>query len=88
VIEIRVPELDSRGEMSGGSGVSEAEISSWLSPDGSQVACGQEVLELVLDKVNVTIEAPAAGVLRHRAQPGDIVAAGEVVATIEEERDV
>lgn len=88
MIEIRVPELDSRGEMSGGSGVSEAEIASWLSPDGSQVTGGQEVLELVLDKVNVMVEAPASGVLRHRAQPGDIVAAGDVVATIEEEQHV
>ncbi len=78
-----MPELASAGEPSGGPGTSEAEVARWLAGDGEHVAAGDAVLELALDKANVTVAAPAAGILRHGARPGDVVAPGDVVGAIE-----
>lgn len=79
-----VPELQGVQEWSSGDGaVNEAEVARWLVDEGAWVAQGDEVLELALDKVNVAVEAPAAGVLRRSAQVGDIVSPGDVVGSID-----
>jgi len=70
--------------MSGGADVAEAEIAAWLVEDGATILRGDQVLELTLDKANITVEAPASGTLRQRAREGDLVAPGDVVATIDE----
>ena len=83
-MDFRVPDFDLSAEMAGGADVAEAEIAAWLVEDGATVRRGDQVLELNLDKANVTIEAPASGTLRRTAQEGDLVGPGDVVATIEE----
>jgi multifunctional 2-oxoglutarate metabolism enzyme len=82
-VDIVIPELQGVQEWSSGDGVDEAEIARWLVDDGAQVAQGDEVLELTLDKVNVAVQAPAAGVVRQSAQMGDIVSPGDVVGRID-----
>jgi acetyl-CoA/propionyl-CoA carboxylase, biotin carboxylase, biotin carboxyl carrier protein len=83
-VDIVIPQLDGGQEWSGGGGAAEeAEVARWLVDDGAQVAQGDEILELSLDKVNVAIEAPAAGMVRQSAQVGDIVGPGDVIGRIE-----
>ena len=45
---------------------------------------GQDLIEVVLDKVNVALSAPAAGVVRWHVQEGDLLQPGDVLATIED----
>lgn len=55
----------------------------WLRSEGQEVARGEPLLEIETDKVTVSIEAPASGVLsRVRASAGDEVPVGEVIALI------
>ena len=69
---------------SAGESVTEGVVSSWLKPEGSYVQRDDEVLEVETDKVNQTILAPAAGVIKHMAQPGQKVLVGQTVGTIDE----
>lgn len=43
----------------------EAVFLGWLVEDGSQVEAQQPIYTLATDKVEVEVEAPAAGILRH-----------------------
>lgn len=57
----------------------------WLVPDGATVAAEQPIYTFATDKVDVDVESPAAGILRH----GDVVENGEYpvghqVGTIEQ----
>src|SRR5581483_8021195 len=55
----------------------------WLKADGDAVAKGEQLMEVETDKVTVEIEAPADGTLAGvRAQEGDDVPVGEVVAVV------
>lgn len=67
-----------------GESVSSGVISSWTVPDGTYVDRDQTVLQLETDKITMDLPAPAAGVVRHRAKPGDEVAVGAIVGLIEE----
>jgi 2-oxoglutarate dehydrogenase E2 component (dihydrolipoamide succinyltransferase) len=66
-----------------GESVKEGVLARWLREDGAAVVIDEPLFELETDKVSSEIPAPAAGVLRHAAQPGDLVAVGSVVAAIE-----
>ena len=66
-----------------GAEVVEAEVAGLLVDDGAPVRAGQAAIELTLDKVTVTVEAPVAGVIRWQVQVGDLVLPGHVVATID-----
>lgn len=61
----------------------EGTILRWLKADGAAVAQGEPIAEVMTEKVNMEIEAPASGRLGGvRAAPGDTVAATSVIAYI------
>jgi 2-oxoglutarate dehydrogenase E2 component (dihydrolipoamide succinyltransferase) len=60
----------------------EAELAQWLVADGGQVERDGPVVELSTSKAIVEVLAPAAGTLKRRADVGDIVVIGQVIATI------
>jgi 2-oxoglutarate dehydrogenase E2 component (dihydrolipoamide succinyltransferase) len=72
--ELRVPKL--------GMSMTEVTIVDWVVPDGTPVEAGQVVLTVETDKVEQEIESPDAGTLVHRAEPGDTLALGELLAEI------
>jgi 2-oxoglutarate dehydrogenase E2 component (dihydrolipoamide succinyltransferase) len=83
-MDIVVPSFPGVAEMSGGgTSAVEAEVGEWLVDDGERVVEGQDTIELALDKVTFLVPAPASGVLRHRADVGDIVQPGDVVAVVD-----
>ncbi|MCX8062351.1 MAG: 2-oxo acid dehydrogenase subunit E2 [Anaerolineales bacterium] len=55
----------------------------WLVQEGEKVTKGQPIMVIETDKTTVEIEAPASGVLANvRAQPGEDVPVGQVIAHI------
>ena len=74
--EITVPAL--------GESVTEGSIGEWLKQPGDAVAADEPICSLETDKVAVDVPSPIAGVLtEHRAQVGDTVEVGAVIAVIE-----
>lgn len=68
-----------------GEGVAEVTFVVWLKRSGERVSCGEVVAEIMTDKINVEVEAPAAGILRHAGvSPNDVIAVGAVLGTIEQ----
>jgi 2-oxoglutarate dehydrogenase E2 component (dihydrolipoamide succinyltransferase) len=76
-MEIKVPEV--------GESIYEAVIGTWHKKDGEQVAKGDLLCELETDKINLEINAEAAGVLSIQAREGETVKVGSVIATLAEE---
>lgn len=75
--EITVPQL--------GESVTEGSIGEWLKQPGDTVAVDEPIASLETDKVAVDVPSPVAGVLsEHRAEVGDTVEVGAVIAVIEE----
>ncbi len=75
--EITVPVL--------GESVTEGSIGEWLKQPGDAVAADEPIASLETDKVAVDVPSPVAGVLQeHRAEVGDTVEVGAVIAVIEE----
>lgn len=74
--EVKIPSV--------GESVSSGTISQWHKSDGDQVNPGDMLLTLETDKISTEIEAQSAGVLRIKAQEGEEVEIGAVVALIEE----
>jgi pyruvate/2-oxoglutarate dehydrogenase complex dihydrolipoamide acyltransferase (E2) component len=72
--ELRVPDLDG-----------DAFVAEWFKEVGDPVADAEEVVELVTDKANIAIEAPAAGTLVERCFASeDRVEAGALLAVLED----
>lgn len=64
--------------------VEEVVILEWLAADGEAVAAGQEVVVVETEKAEVTLEAPASGVLRIKAAASDQeIPVGAELAVIE-----
>ncbi len=75
--EITVPVL--------GESVTEGSIGEWLKQPGEAVAADEPIVSLETDKVAVDVPSPIAGVMsEHRAEVGDTVEVGAVIAIIEE----
>ena len=75
--EITVPAL--------GESVTEGSIGEWLKQPGEAVAVDEPIVSLETDKVAVDVPSTVAGVLsEHRAEVGDTVEVGAVIAVIEE----
>lgn len=72
--EIRIPQP--------GEAVMEGTLIEWLAADGAHVEVGQPIYSLETDKVEMEIEAPCAGVLRHIGEEGEVYPVGELIATI------
>ena len=51
----------------------EGTVTQWLKPSGAAVAAGEPVLEIETEKAVAEVVAPAAGILFHVAEPGEIV---------------
>jgi pyruvate/2-oxoglutarate dehydrogenase complex dihydrolipoamide acyltransferase (E2) component len=79
-----LPDLRGVPDWTGGEAAAEVEVDRWVVNDGALVEKDQEVIEVVLDKVTVTIPAPASGIVRQRVHRGDLVNSGDLLATIEE----
>lgn len=78
--DVVVPRLGSSDESD------EVRILRWLKSKGAQVQKGEALVEVETDKVNVEIEAPEGGQLDEiRAQEGEFVKFGAVVAVIDKE---
>lgn len=61
----------------------EGVITTWLASDGSAVAEGDLLAEIMSEKVQHELRAPAAGVLRIAKPADSIVAKGDVIGSIE-----
>jgi len=60
-------------------------IIKWFYKEGEHVEKGEPLLEVMTDKVNLEIEAPASGVLKNiKAFPNDVVPVTQVIAYIAE----
>ncbi len=74
--EIKVPEL--------AESITEGTIAQWLKQPGDYVEKGEYIVELETDKVNVEVISEEAGVLKElKAEEGDTVEVGQVIATVE-----
>ena len=66
-----------------GADMKEGTLIRWLKNEGDEVTRGEAIAEIETDKANIEIEAFAGGVFRKTlAQPGDVVAVGQVIAVI------
>jgi pyruvate/2-oxoglutarate dehydrogenase complex dihydrolipoamide acyltransferase (E2) component len=56
-----------------------------LKTSGERVIAGEAVAEVMTDKINLEIEAPATGTLRLAAfGPDDVVPVGAAIGTVED----
>ena len=67
-----------------GESIVEAEIGEWFKKDGEYVEKDELLMELETEKVNVELNAAAAGKLTILAKPGDTVKIGAVIGKIDE----
>jgi 2-oxoglutarate dehydrogenase E2 component (dihydrolipoamide succinyltransferase) len=75
-VELRVPVL--------GETMLSARVGRWHRAAGEAVGTDEPLVELITDKADVQLYAPAAGVLREIAAPaGETVAIGALLAVIE-----
>src|ERR687885_2181475 len=69
-----------------GESIAEGTITRWLKKVGERVERDENLFEISTDKVDAEIPSPAAGVLLEiKAQEGETVAVGSVVAVVGEE---
>ncbi|HKX78303.1 MAG TPA: biotin/lipoyl-containing protein [Novosphingobium sp.] len=74
-IEILLPKI--------GFSMTEGVLAEWLAEDGATIDAGQPLFAIESDKSTNEVEAPASGVLRIKAQPGETYEVGAVLGTIE-----
>jgi 2-oxoglutarate dehydrogenase E2 component (dihydrolipoamide succinyltransferase) len=67
-----------------GESITEGLLAEWLKRDGERVEVDEPLFSLETDKVSITINATAAGLLHIRVPASSTVRIGEVVATIDE----
>ena len=72
--EVVIPKL--------GMTMEEGTVTEWIAADGATVAVGEVVYNLETDKLETEVEAEAAGVLHHIAEPGATHECGTVVGWI------
>ncbi len=60
----------------------EGVVSTWFVRDGEQVAVGQLVAEVAVDKVSMEVPAEVAGTVRLLVEEEAVVTQGTVIATI------
>ena len=65
-----------------GMAMSEGIVVKWLKNDGAEVKKGQPVVVIMSKKITYEVEAPADGILRHAAQPKDVLGIAEVMGFI------
>jgi pyruvate/2-oxoglutarate dehydrogenase complex dihydrolipoamide acyltransferase (E2) component len=60
----------------------EGQLNEWLVADGDAVAEGQPIYLLESDKAVQEVEAPASGVVRIKAPPGETYQVGDILGEI------
>jgi 2-oxoglutarate dehydrogenase E2 component (dihydrolipoamide succinyltransferase) len=75
-LEVKIPAV--------GESITSGVISEWRKKSGDAVAAGEVLFLLETDKISTEITADKAGILTIKAEAGQEVKVGEVVATIEE----
>lgn len=60
----------------------EGTVATWFVDSGATVAEGELIAEVAVDKVDMEINAPAAGVLTHLVEEGAIVKQNAAIAQI------
>lgn len=63
----------------------EGTIIEWKKKEGEYIEKGEVILEIMTNKVNIDVEAPASGYLKILKGPDEAVPVGEVIALVEEE---
>ncbi len=66
-----------------GESIQEVTLTKWLKKDQEWVNENDEIAELESEKVNQVLEASHAGILIHKAQEGDNIKIGDIIAEIE-----
>jgi 2-oxoglutarate dehydrogenase E2 component (dihydrolipoamide succinyltransferase) len=74
-LEVKIPSV--------GESITSGVISAWHKADGEAVTKGDTILTLDTDKVSTDLTAEESGIIHIKAQVGDEVTIGQVVATIE-----
>ncbi|MGE5279451.1 MAG: biotin/lipoyl-containing protein [Deltaproteobacteria bacterium] len=78
MIHVYLPDL--------GENASKATVSYWYFERGAMVTEGSDLVEVATDKATFNVPAPCSGILSEiTAHEGDVVASGDVLASIEEE---
>lgn len=75
-VEMKIPAV--------GESITEVTIAQWLKQDGDYVELDEIIVELETDKATQEFPAEASGILRIKAQEGDTVEIGALIAEIEE----
>jgi pyruvate dehydrogenase E2 component (dihydrolipoamide acetyltransferase) len=65
-----------------GLAMTEGKVASWLVPEGTRVAAGDEIVEIETSKITNVFESPEAGVLRHVAAEGETLPVGGLIAIL------
>lgn len=60
----------------------EGNLLTWLYDDGAEVTKGEVIVEIMVEKLQVEIEAPATGILKHGKAEGDIVNRGDLIGEV------
>jgi len=66
-----------------GESITEVEIATWLVKDGDYVEKDQPIAEVDSDKATLELPAEASGIITLKAEEGDTIGVGEVVAIID-----
>ena len=74
-VEIKVPAI--------GESINEVTIGQWLGKDGAQVDEDQVICEIESEKATVEITAEQSGVIKRKAQEGDIKNIGDIIAELD-----
>lgn len=61
----------------------EGVVATWFAEDGDTVGEGDLIAEVAVDKVDMEVPAPAAGVLKLLVKEGDVVRQGALIARID-----
>lgn len=61
----------------------EGVLLAWLYPDGAQVPEGETIVELMVEKTQYELEAPAGGTLRHSVGEEALIVPGQTIGKIE-----
>ncbi len=65
-----------------GLAMTEGKVATWLKPEGSTVAAGDEIVEIETSKITNVHESPASGVLRHIAAEGETLPVGGLIGIV------
>ena len=67
-----------------GQTMTEATIQKWFKNDGDKVNEGEELLEIMTDKVSVVIDSPRTGILKITAQEDETIPVYGVIGYVKE----